>query len=42
LKKTNPGVILLQNLVRIDGVSGYDADTDGVTEWLVELRPEAK
>jgi hypothetical protein len=42
LKKPDPGVILIQNLVSLDRTTARERNPDGMTEWLVELRPEAK
>jgi hypothetical protein len=41
LEKPDPGLILMQGLVRIDGTQAFDEDTDVVSKWLVELKPEA-
>lgn len=40
LEKPDPGLILMRGLVRIDGTQAFDEDTDVVSTWLVELKPE--
>ena len=40
LHKPDRTLLLMQQLKRIDGTPAYEGGAEGVTNWLVELRPE--